>query len=53
MSNNRKNLNWRLILGGLGLQLFFALFILKTPIGQPFFGAVDVVVKKLLLLPHN
>jgi len=48
MSNNRKKLNWRLIFWGLGLQLFFALFILKTPIGQPFFGAVDVVVKKLL-----
>jgi CNT family concentrative nucleoside transporter len=37
-----------LIFWGLSLQLFFALFILKTPIGQPFFGAVDVVVKKLL-----
>ena len=48
MSNNRKKLNWRLIIWGLSLQLLFALFILKTPIGQPFFGAVDLVVKKLL-----
>ena len=48
MSNNRRKLNWRLIFWGLSLQLLFALFILKTPIGQPFFGAVDLVVKKLL-----
>jgi len=48
MSNNRRKLNWRLILWGLSLQLLFALFILKTPIGQPFFGVVDLVVNKLL-----
>jgi CNT family concentrative nucleoside transporter len=48
MSNNRRKLDWRLIFWGLSLQLLFALFILKTPIGQPFFGAVDLVIKKLL-----
>jgi len=48
MSNNRKKLDWRLIFWGLSLQLLFALFILKTPIGQPFFGAVDIVIKQLL-----
>ncbi len=48
MSNNRRKLDFRLIFWGLSLQLLFALFILKTPIGQPFFGAVDVVIKKLL-----
>ncbi|MFC1566191.1 NupC/NupG family nucleoside CNT transporter [Candidatus Neomarinimicrobiota bacterium] len=48
MSNNRRKLDWRLIFWGLSLQLLFALFILKTPVGQPFFGAVDIVIKKLL-----
>ncbi len=48
MSNNRKNLNWRVIIGGLLLQLLFALFILKTPIGQPFFAAFDTAIKKLI-----
>jgi len=48
MSNNRKKLNWRLILWGLSLQIIFALFILKTPIGQPFFGAFDSAIKKLI-----
>ena len=41
MSNNRKSIPWRLVIWGLGLQLIFAIFILKTPIGQPFFGAID------------
>jgi CNT family concentrative nucleoside transporter len=48
MSNNKKNINWKLVFWGIALQLIFALFILKTPIGQPFFGAVDTVIKKLL-----
>ncbi|MEE8334998.1 MAG: nucleoside transporter C-terminal domain-containing protein [Candidatus Neomarinimicrobiota bacterium] len=48
MSNNRKAINWKLVFWGLMLQVSFALFILKTPIGQPFFSGVDTVIKKLL-----
>ena len=48
MSNNRGAISKRTVLWGLGLQLFFALFILKTPIGQPFFSAVDRVFIQLL-----
>ena len=48
MSNNRRAISKRTVLWGLGLQLFFALFILKTPIGQPFFSAVDKIFLKLL-----
>jgi CNT family concentrative nucleoside transporter len=48
MSNNRKRVDKRLIAWGLGLQLFFGIFILKTPFGQPFFSTVDKVVKKLI-----
>ena len=48
MSNNRKAIDKSIIAWGLGLQLFFGLFILKTPIGQPFFSLVDKVVKKLI-----
>jgi len=32
-SMNRKIFPWRTVLWGLGLQFFFALFILKTPVG--------------------
>ena len=48
MSNDRKSIPWRLVIWGLGLQLIFAIFILKTPIGQPFFGAIDTAIKKIL-----
>ena len=48
MSNNRGAISKRIVLWGLGLQLLFALFILKTPMGQPFFSAVDIVIRKLL-----
>ncbi|MEE2876740.1 MAG: nucleoside transporter C-terminal domain-containing protein [Candidatus Neomarinimicrobiota bacterium] len=48
MSNNRSSIPKRIILWGLGLQLLFALFILKTPVGQPFFAAVDGTIKLLL-----
>ncbi len=48
MSNNRRAIDWRLIGWGLGLQALFALFILKTPIGQPFFHAVDGLIRQLL-----
>jgi len=47
-SNNRKRINWRLVFWGLGLQWIFALFILKTPVGRPFFGGIDTFIKKLL-----
>ncbi|MFQ6613844.1 MAG: NupC/NupG family nucleoside CNT transporter [Fidelibacterota bacterium] len=48
MSNNRKRIPWRMVIWGLVLQLSFALFILKTPIGQPFFSLLDTGIQKLL-----
>ncbi len=48
MSSNRSAISRRVVFGGLGLQVFFAFVILKTPVGQPFFGALDRFVRKLL-----
>ncbi|NQV36966.1 MAG: NupC/NupG family nucleoside CNT transporter [Candidatus Marinimicrobia bacterium] len=48
MSHNRKAINYRLVGWGLGLQLTFALLILKTPFGKPFFGIIDRLINKLL-----
>lgn len=48
MSNNRKAINIRTVLWGLGLQWFFALFILSTPVGKPIFFFFDRVIRKLL-----
>ena len=48
MSNNRKKIDYKLVAWGLGLQILFALFILKTPIGLPFFEFFDTLINKLL-----
>lgn len=48
LSNNRKKINYGIVLKGFGLQLVFALVILKTPIGLPFFKFFDVAINKLL-----
>ena len=48
-SNNRKAINYRLVITGLGLQLFLAIFILKIPIGQEIFNWLGKAINKLLL----
>ncbi|MDO6802256.1 nucleoside transporter C-terminal domain-containing protein [Wenyingzhuangia sp. 1_MG-2023] len=48
LSNNRLAISIKTILWGLGLQLAFALLILKTRVGLPFFKFFDSSIKKLL-----
>jgi CNT family concentrative nucleoside transporter len=48
VSNNRKKINYRLVLSGLGLQLVLAFFILKTSIGQHIFSWIGNAIKRLL-----
>jgi CNT family concentrative nucleoside transporter len=48
VSNNRKAINYRLVVSGLGLQLALALFILKTDTGQQFFAWMGDAIKRLL-----
>ena len=48
MSNNRKAINYRTVLSGLGIQLLLAVFILKTAAGKGIFGFLAAGVKKLL-----
>jgi CNT family concentrative nucleoside transporter len=48
LSNNRKQINMRIICWGLGLQAIFAIFILKTPIGVPLFGFLDKTIRKMI-----
>lgn len=48
VSGNRKAINLRLVLSGLGLQLAAALFILKTSFGQNLFAWLGNSIKKLL-----
>jgi len=48
LSNNKKNIDLRLIIWGLGLQIFFGVFILITPFGKPIFSWCDKAINKLL-----
>jgi CNT family concentrative nucleoside transporter len=43
-SSNRKVVNWRLLIWGIGLQLFFGFFIFVVPVGAKFFLFVNKVV---------
>lgn len=47
-SDNRKKINWKLVLTGLGLQIVFALIILKVPFGRSFFEGASSVITKIL-----
>jgi concentrative nucleoside transporter, CNT family len=40
-SRHKRSVDWRLVATGLGLQLVFALFVLKTPWGAAIFGALS------------
>ncbi len=47
-SSNRKVINWRVILWGIGLQLLFAMFIFVVPAGSKFFLFVNEAVVLVL-----
>jgi CNT family concentrative nucleoside transporter len=47
-SNNRKAINYRLVITGLILQIALAIFILKVPIGQDIFYWLGKAINKLL-----
>tara|TARA_B100001996_G_scaffold84307_1_gene62192 strand:+ start:1368 stop:2585 length:1218 start_codon:yes stop_codon:yes gene_type:complete len=48
LSENKKAINYRTILWGLGLQFVFALLILKTPFGKPLFKYIDNIINRLI-----
>ena len=48
MSNNRKAINYRLVLSGIAIQLSLAVFILKVPLGKTIFSWLGDAVTKIL-----
>ena len=48
LSENKKRINWRLVISGMILQLIFAILILKVPAGQKVFIAASDVINSLL-----
>lgn len=47
-SVNRKNINWRPVVWGIALQLFFGVIILSPAVSDFFFKTIDTGVNKLL-----
>ncbi len=47
-SNSKKNINWRIVLTGLGLQLAFAIFVILTPWGSVVFDAIGSFFVKII-----
>src|SRR5690349_21692326 len=48
LSRNRRAISRRVVAWGLGLQLVFAIFVLRVPFGQTLFAALGEAVKKIL-----
>ena len=48
MSNNRKAIDYRVVFSGFGIQIFLAVFILKTKIGESIFSFLAAGTQKLL-----
>jgi len=48
LSSARRNIRWRLVLWGVGLQFAFAIFVLLTPVGAAFFEAINAVLLGVL-----
>jgi CNT family concentrative nucleoside transporter len=47
-STNRRAINWTTVAWGLGLQIVFAILVLKTSIGQTVFTTLGAYITKLL-----
>ena len=52
-STNRKAINWRLVAGGIGLQLIFALLVLKTGPGEMVFDTLATFFDTLLSFTYE
>jgi len=47
-SNSKKNINWRIVATGIGLQLIFAVFVILTPWGSLVFDAIGSFFVKII-----
>jgi len=47
MSSDRRQISWRVVFWGLGIQLGLAVLLLKTPVGRPFFDGMNALARAL------
>jgi CNT family concentrative nucleoside transporter len=47
-SNNRRSIDWRLVVSGIGLQLFFAVLVILVPGGRQFFEVLSAIFVKVI-----
>jgi concentrative nucleoside transporter, CNT family len=52
LSRNRRAISWRVVAWGVGLQLAFAIFVLRVPIGQLIFRKLGDAVSALLAFSY-
>ena len=48
LSRDRRNIRWRTVAWGLGLQILFAIFVLRVPAGQALFRRLGAVITAIL-----
>jgi CNT family concentrative nucleoside transporter len=48
LSKNRKAISWRVVGWGVGLQVAFAIFVLRIPVGRTIFSALGAFVTAIL-----
>ena len=53
MSNNRKAINYKTIGVGFLLQVLFAVFIFKVPLGQKIFMAIGIFFQKFFFFANR
>src|SRR5207237_9087330 len=53
LSRNRGAISWRVLAWGVGLQLVFAIFVLRVPFGQTLFSGLGDAVKAILSFSYN
>ncbi|NBC87240.1 MAG: NupC/NupG family nucleoside CNT transporter [Bacteroidetes bacterium] len=52
-STNRRAINWRLVAAGIGLQIIFALLVLKTTPGEVLFDTLATLFRDLLAFTYD
>ena len=48
LSRDRRNIRWRTVAWGLGLQILFAIFVLRVPAGQALFRRLGALITAIL-----